>query len=323
MYSLTRWRELRHGRLRQGHRTIPSQTNVGFNFFPVVFNNDDEAFWGIPDSAIIEPQQLEINEIRTQAMKHRRAAIVKLLAERGSIKPGEIAKMTDEEVLAVIVAEDASRIKPLQVADIPQSLVPWAEQVLSDVRLLLGFSRNQAGELVPKSGDTTATEARIVQQASEIRVDERRDMVADLLVDMTRAMHEIIFSFWKQEQVIDLVGPAGVPIWVKFSGDMLKNGQYEVKVDPDSSIPQTRGMREQKAMQSYAVLKDNPLIDPYKLTQYLLRELHGVQYDDMMRGLPAMSGTPQMPMNPDQYGQLMMNANRMQIPMRRKQSATV
>ena len=50
----------------------------------------------------------------------------------------------------------------------------------------MGFSRNQAGEYSSQKSHNapTAAEARIVQAASEIRVDERRDSLADVLVDM-------------------------------------------------------------------------------------------------------------------------------------------
>ena len=91
---------------------------------------------------------------------------------------------------------------------------------------------------------------------------------------------------------ITIVGPGGAPIWVRLAPSLLKEGRYNIKVDPDSSVPQTRSLREAKAVQLYSLLKTNPLIDPVQLTQYLLHELHGVQFDDMMRVLPAVEGAP-------------------------------
>lgn len=289
------------------------QVHSHLPFFELIFNNDDEVFWGVPDAKIIEPQQLEINESRTMMMKHRRISIIKLLVEEGAMDVNEAEKMTNEEVLAMVKVKDINRVKTIQAGDIPSALHQMGELIHSDVRETLGFSRNQMGELVPKSGDTTATEASIVQQASEIRVDERRDMVADLIVNMTSSMHNIIFNAWGEEQVIDLVGPGGIKVWVEFSGEMLKGGAYEVLVDPDSAIPQTRQNRENKAVQAYQILKENPMIDPMMLTKYLLRELHGVQYDDMMRGLPGGAGVTQ-PMNVGQYGQMMQNGMNMGLP---------
>jgi hypothetical protein len=221
------------------------QTIEGFPNFELVFNNDDENFWGVPDSVIIEPQQLELNEIRTQIMKHRRATIVKLLYGEGAIDPEDVAKMTEEDVQAAISVKDVHQVLPMKMSSIPEELFAAEEMVRSDVREQVGFSRNQFGERLRSSGDTTATEASIVQMASEIRVDERQDIAAEVLTRIMKATHEIIFKFWDQDQVIDLVGPAGIPIWVEFTGKMLGGGAYEVHVEPDSAAPQTRNSRMQ------------------------------------------------------------------------------
>ncbi len=184
-------------------------------------------------------------------------------------------------------------MRPSTASTIPKDLFVAAQAIVQDVRETVGFSRNQFGEFNSQSGDTTATEANIVRQASEIRVDERRDMVADMLVEVMETVHQIIFKFWTEETVVDVVGPGGAPIWVRLAPSLLKEGRYNIKVDPDSSVPETRALREAKAVQLYQLLRTNPLIDPVQLTQYLLHELHGVQFDDMMRVLPAVQGGQQ------------------------------
>lgn len=278
------------------------QFEDGFNLYPLIFNEDDEVFWGVPDSQILEPYQLEINEIRTQAMKHRRVALVKIFAKIGSISKEEADKMLSEEVAAIVwTLEDPNiAVDSRKLSEIPADLDRAKFEVLNDVRETVGFSRNQFGEYAAggKSGVPTATEAQIVQMASEIRVDERRDMVADLLVEAVGDWHELIFTYWTEEQVVDIIGPGGIQLWVAFTGRELGAGRYEVKIDPDSTLPETKSMREQKALVVYERLKLNPLIDPEKLTRYLLHELHGVQYDDMMKGMPKGQGmSPGQPMN--------------------------
>lgn len=272
----------------------------GFNYFPLIFNEDDEAFWGLPDSKILEPHQLEINEIKTQIMKHRRLSLVKILAKKKSITAEEAAKLVSEDVAAVAWVEGQASLANTASfvnSTIPRELFVAADALMGDVRETIGFSRNQFGEFNPGSGDTTATEANIVKQATEIRVDERRDATADVVVDFVEMMHPLLFDNWGQEQIIDVVGPGGVPIWVKVGSDLLRRAQYSVKVDPDSSIPETRALREQRAMQLFGLLASNPLIDPVKLTQYLLHELRGPQFDDMMKMLPGMGVTPDRPIS--------------------------
>jgi len=256
----------------------------------ISFNEDDEVFWGVPDSVILEPRQLEANEIRTQTMKHRRLALAKILYEEGAITEAALEKLMSEEVGAGVEVKDINRVRFEKLAEIPKDLLLAGDANTQDLREEMGFSRNQFGDYNKRSGDTTATEATIVRMATEIRIDERRDMLADMLVDIMEDTHNIIFSRWTEEQVIDVIGPAGIKLFVRFRGDMLKGGQYETRVDPDTSIPMTKAAREQRANVVYDKLKQNPMIDPIGLTRYLLHELHGVEFDHLMRELDLQGG---------------------------------
>ena len=75
---------------------------AGLPIRPLIFNEDDEVFWGIPDSKILEPYQLEINEIRTQRMRHRRMALIKIITKVNAFSPEEASKLVDEDVGPVI-----------------------------------------------------------------------------------------------------------------------------------------------------------------------------------------------------------------------------
>ncbi len=283
-----------------------------FPYFPFIFNEDDEAFWGLPDAKILEPYQLEVNEIKTQIMKHRRMTLIKLLVKKKSMTVQEAEKLVSEDVAAVAWVEGqgaiSASVEQIKVTGIPQDLFTAADVVVQDVRESLGFSRNQFGEFNSRSGDTTATEANIVKMATEIRVDERRDALADTVVDFVEMMHGILFDNWGDEQIIDVIGPGGVPVWVRVRGELLKRGRFSVKVDPDSSIPETRAVREQRAVGLFQLLQTNPLIDPIKLTQYLLHEMKGVQFDDMMKMLPGPGNIPDRPIEVEDFSGLVANS---------------
>lgn len=275
-------------------------TDLGFNIFPLIFNPDEERFWGVPDSQILEPYQLERNEGRTLLMKHRRLSLVKLLVEAGKIDDDQISNMLSEDVAAVVKINGsiAGAVEKLQPGNIPTDLIVADREVEQDSRQALGFSRNQLGELQSRRGDTSATEAAIVQEAAEIRVDERRDAVADMIVRIVEMMNEVVFNRWTGREVMDVVGPGGAQVWVRFDPADLKMGHYAVKVDPDTSTPRTRGQREAKAVRIYEILRSNPLVDPLALTRFLLTEVEGVEMDDLMRVLPSPEGTGGTPSNP-------------------------
>ena len=293
------------------------QNNNRPNIYPISFNQDDEYFWGVPDSYILEPQQHEINEIRSLVMRHRRISLLKLLYKKGAIDHAELEKLLNGDVMAAVqITGDLSDIDTVQLGTIPDSLFAADAQIQQEVRDVMGFSRNQAGEYQSNKSHNapTAAEARIVQAASGIRVDERRDMLADVLVDVFEDTNQLVFNKWSDEEVVQVMGPEGVPLWVQFKPAMLQAAKYELTIEPDSTIPETKDVRQQKAGQVYSVLKDNPLIDPTMLTRYFLREMHGVQYDNMMRqmyanaaaGLPG--STPETPMGPEQLMQMIMQS---------------
>ena len=289
------------------------ELNTGFNYFPVQFNPDDEFFWCISDMKILEPMQLELNEINTQLMKHRRTLYAKILAKEGVLSDDKIELLQSEDVQAVIkVAGELSDVTYLSHdINILTMLMSNKNDVMSSIRETLGFSRNQLGDFQSRRGDTSATEAAIVQEGSEVRIDERRQDVADMLVGAVNMINETIFDFWQGDQLVELVGPGGADIWVKFNPSALNLGRYVAKVDPDSSAPQTREVRESKALQVYSVLKENPLIDPVKLTQYLLTEIEGVQLDALMAAIPApesgVGGAPGNALNVGEFASLLTN----------------
>lgn len=258
--------------------------------FELIFNRDTDCFWGVPDAKVLEPGQLELNETNTQIMKHRRLSLIKLLIEKNAIDDEEIAKLFSEEVLAAVKVNSLTGIEKLQVASIPQDLVTAKQLAMQDIRDTIGFSRNQLGEFQTRRGDTSATEAEYVQQGSEIRVDERRDLVADLIQTVMTEMNYIIFDQWDKDILVDLVGPGGSQVWVTVNPRMLGESKYVVKVDPDSANSRTRAQREAKAVAIYNLLKTNPLIDPMKLTRYLLTEIEGVEMDDLIKQMPAQAG---------------------------------
>lgn len=263
-------------------------------FYITRFNEDDEILWGTPDSKVLEPYQRELNETRTQIMKHRRMTLVKFLYEKGMIEESEMNKVLSENVMAGVCVKDINGVTPLQAGAIPDDLFKNEEYIRQAVREAVGFSRNQLGDYAEGSADRTATEAMIVKLASEIRIDERRDMMADLMVEAINDVNQMVFKYWRDEDlIVDIMGPIGAPVFVAFRPTAIEGAEFELKIDPDSTLPMTRDLRTKRASEVYAMMRSNPLIDPVGLTQYLLHELHGVEFDNLMRGQGLQGGGTQ------------------------------
>lgn len=281
------------------------QLNGRLPLYPLIFNTDDECFWGIPDSQIIAPQQGEKNEIRTQLRNHRRIAIAKFFYETGAITPDELSKVVDGNAGIGVQIKNINGIREMTHSALAQiiSILESTDQTIdNEVQQLLGLGVNQFGEYAPGSADRSATESMIVSQATQIRVDERRDATADLMVNMTTDLNQIIVERWSPDQVLDIVGPAGVPIWISATREQVSAARYNLKVDPDSALPITKAMREQKATGLYQLGKLNPLLDPLHLTQFWLHEMYGVDADWLLRQ-PLFNTSQAQPMPLEQATQ--------------------
>jgi hypothetical protein len=250
--------------------------NLQFNDLPaaeMIFNPDSNSFWGIPDARIIMPQQDEINEIRTQARAHRCAATIKAITIQGAMSPEDKKKFLSGVVMPIVEITGVTNIKDaimLLQPHVPMEFGPLSEQVVRDVREMIGLGPNQAGEFAP--GRKTATEARIVQTASELRIDERRDIAADLLVRIAKKILEMISAFQAtSEGVIPITSPLGQTKWAIYQGrDLIDD--YDYVVNPDECLPYNMQMRMKNAQELYAVGRQDPLFNPLELATFLLEQ---------------------------------------------------
>ena len=308
------------------------QSSFGGPGYMLVFNDSLRSVYGVPDGQILEPYQREINEILTQIRFHRRLTIKKLIAEKKAIDITEAEAMVNaqlDQLMGVIFVNDINKVTQMNLGGIPPELFTCFDKVMQLVQLTLGFSRNQFGEFRAGSEAATAKEASIVQRATEIRIDERRDMAADLLVGVSYDTLNLLGRQWKEKQVERVIGPYGVPIWVEFTGSDLQDASYDLRIDPDSSLPETKEMKESKAKETFQMLYPltqpqpdalggikAPIISETKLVRLLLHGLHGTQHDDLMEGVPniyseefarSLDEQPgfQKPIAMEQFGQML------------------
>jgi hypothetical protein len=284
----------------------------------LAFNPDPDFIYGIPDARIIEPQLLELNEIRTQAMKHRRVDLLKFLYRRKAVSDDQLAKLLSEDVQAGIAIDSEEPINQaimqLQpgASAILADLERMGETIRGDVRETVGFSRSSTGEYQGKT-HISAKETEVVNWANQIRVDERRDMVADLLQNVIRRYNQMIFTYWKEPIIRSIIGPDGARYWIKFSPADIK-AEYTYKIDPTNAIPVDQRTKRQDAQELFAAWSQAEIATsktgkpvPPELLRYIYSQYDGIDVDKMVAESsppPAPPGQPPMGpgagQNPDQ-----------------------
>jgi len=249
----------------------------GLNAEVLGFNEDPDYFWWTPDARLIEPQQEEINDIRTMAKRHRKVALLKVLYDKGMLGKDALSKLLDEDPKAAVEIDagangDVRKAVALFQSHVPPDLAAAAREVREDVREIVGFSRNQMGSFEESSGRRTATEASIVKQASMIRIDERRDTMADLLERIIRKENQLVFKNWSAERLIDIIGPDGVKYWIRFTGPEIR-GEFAYSINPEEAVPEDKRTRRAEIMEFIQLASQTPGTDMKYLMEAYAGEL--------------------------------------------------
>jgi len=227
-------------------------------------NDNNRCWWGLSDTHNLEPQQLEINDIRTQQAISRRASILKFLIREGSIKPAELQKLlTGGPNIGVFVSGDIDKVIKDIRPGVALEFSQLTEEVRKDMREMVGLSRNQQG--VYAGARTTAQEAGIVNAASEGSMEDRRYIVNRLWADLMLGLVDSAKRFWKEEETIALIGPDGLPFWVDYKGSDLA-GKFTIDIDVNAGLPfsqQSRRHELERVMQVVGPEGMNPNLLKY------------------------------------------------------------
>jgi hypothetical protein len=104
-----------------------------------------------------------------------------------------------------------------------------------------------------------------------IRVDERRDIMADHLESIIKGYNHIIFDNWTDERIIDIVGPDAKKYWVRFTGDQIK-GNYHYVINPEEQTPQDQQSRRADAEVFMTLAQKVPGMDMAYIMQQFARQ---------------------------------------------------
>lgn len=232
-------------------------------------------FWVTSDAAYLLQSQLELGDIALQNQKHRRARVMKFLIEEGAF----VNETQEEAFLSADVGICAKLKKDINGQPIgnrivtfnPQAdmgLIQEAEAVRRDSRELIGMSSNQMGEF-NVSSRRSATEANIVNQASNIRMDRRQSKIALLFCDVFKIINPICWEFWSSPQPVSVLGANGEQSWALVKGQDIK-GDYAYEVGFSLNAPLSLQQRKMNALQLYQLLRQDPMADPKQAIQFLV-----------------------------------------------------
>lgn len=284
----------------------PKEIPFAFGQPFVMIRNYDvpETFYPMGELEAIEPLQHELNETRTQMMNHRKRFSRKwLYKETAFDTDGRQALESDEDnVMVPVITDDnlGNVISPMPAVINPPEFYNQSDLISMDMNRVSGVSEYQQGSM-PEIR-RTATEAAIVQDASNARASDKLAIIERSIGDCARRLVMLAQQFMTGEQAIRVVGSEAEPLWLTFDRDYIQ-GEFDYEVEGGSTAPMNESFRRQRALQivdAMAPFAGAGILDMGKLAAYVLQYGFGIkQAQGFLMPMGAMppqaAGQPALP----------------------------
>jgi hypothetical protein len=282
---------------------LVSPMEIPFSFghpFTMIRNYDIPGhFYPMGELEAIEPLQRELNQTRTQMMNHRKRYSRKWLYKESAFDAdGRSALESDEDnVLVPVISDEAISgvIGPMPAVINPPEFYNQSELITNDINRVTGISDYARGAL-PEIR-RTATEAGIIQDASNSRAADKLSIVERSIADVAKKLIQIAQQFLQGEQVVRLSGNVQPQLWLTFDRATVQ-GEFDFEVEAGSTQPQNESFRRQMAMQvvdAMAPFAGAGIIDMPKLAAYVLGDGFGIRSAESFVIQPQMAPVPISP----------------------------
>lgn len=254
------------------HLQVNGLPFVGFGLVPT-----KRAFWRTSDAYYQLQAQLELTDITIQASKLRRANVLKMLIQEGSIDEEELGKLTSARIAAYVKVKGDPRAAVAFTNPPPNSdIYQQGEMVRANSREMMGFSRNESGEFEP-GGRRTAYEVARVAQGSDTRQNRRQSVIADLYTRLFEKINPICARFWTLPRLVKVLDQSSIPVWKAVNGSHLQ-GEYAYRTTFSNEGPVNRQMDRESAIQLLQFLSQDPLADPTMVRRFLVRSMNNPSF---------------------------------------------
>lgn len=291
----------------------PKEIPFAFGQPFVMIRNYDvpETFYPMGELEAIEPLQHELNQTRTQMMNHRKRFSRKwLYKETAFDTDGRQALESDEDnVMVPVITDDnlGNVISPMPAVINPPEFYNQSDLISSDMNRVSGVSEYQQGAM-PEIR-RTATEAAIVQDASNARASDKLAIIERAIGECARRLVMLAQQFMTGEQAVRIVGSEAQPLWLTFDRDYIQ-GEFDYEVEGGSTAPMNESFRRQRALQivdAMAPFAGAGILDMGKMATYVLQYGFGIKQaqgfimqQPPMGAMPPEGGMPPEQMMPPQ-----------------------
>lgn len=278
-------------------------------FIPQRNYMDESLFYGKSEVDPIKQQQELLNDLTNQ----NNDAIMYALNPMYTLDPsysdwiGEV-----ENVPGAVYPFRPNALEPIKQARIPADAFNERMNIKDEIR-----ETSSADEIIKgmtiQGGDRTATEISAqMDQAGQRFMLKIAQIEEDGFPRLAKLVLEMTQLFVEEPQVVRIVGSDGVK-WDEFDPELF-HGDYEVKVQLESTVISNKTEKSQEAQNMYMMFFDNPHVNQQELTKMMLQKSFDLDPDEVDRlsspqqpeGMEGVMGAEagQPPQEPEPVGQV-------------------
>lgn len=269
--------------------------HIGHPFIPIFNYQSTNHFYPQGDIEQIIPLVHELNVTRSQMLNHKRKYNRKWIAREDAFTEDARKHLTSSEdnVVAFVAKSYQGQldqiIAPLPQIPIMADMYAVDERLSSDINRISGVSEYQQGG----TPDTraTATEAAIVQDATNSRQAEKLSKVETFISEIAARLLGVMQQFMQEHRDVRVVGRlGGDPLWFAAEPDDIK-GEFLFKVQAGSTQPTnetTRRTNAITAMQLLAPYAEIGIVDPVQLLKHVMQEGLDIKQPEKLMTQPAV-----------------------------------
>jgi hypothetical protein len=242
---------------------------VGFKKFPIrvltLMTVPDEA---IPpsDTKVSRPLVSELQASRTQMVKQRKRALPMRWYNTAllDVDTAEKIQTGDVQDMIPVQAPGDQAIGEVARANYPRETFEFQRVIESDLQEAWALGSNQMGTDSP--GEVSASEAKIIQGNTNVRLDYERNKVLRWFLDGAELIGDLVQLFADDEDYVEVVGPdqtRTLQAWdkTKIAGEFV----YEAKTN--SQLRLDVAQERMDARNAYQLMANEPFANRQKLVE--------------------------------------------------------
>jgi len=254
-----------------------TRTWIGLTSFPIkVLTLTTISGEAIPpsDSEIGRPQVKEMSKSRSQMIAQRDRSLPMRWGDTSQIDPEIFDKINKGEYQGIIptMGPGDHAIGEVARASFPRESFEFMNIFKSDLDESWSMSPNQQGLATP--GDTSATEASIMQGSANVRVEYERARVLRFFLELAEGIGALMQMFQNDQKYAEVVGPQGVKSLEPWDRSTIR-GDYIFEAKPDAALRIDVGQKRVEGLNLYKMIRRDPLVNAQALLTDLM-QMHGL-----------------------------------------------